>query len=144
MGTRGPVPKRTDQRRRVNKPEIPVSNAPAGAVEQPPAEDYWHPIARDFYNALAKSGQSAFYQASDWATARYVAEAMDRNLQQEGRFSATLFAAVMAGAASLLATEADRRRLRIELERAKAGEPKDPDGVVTELAEYKRRAAGAG
>lgn len=143
MGTRGPVPKRTDQRRRVNKPEIQVSTAPASPADPEPADPEWHPIARDWYEALAESGQSVFYQKSDWATARYVADAMSRNLAAP-RFSAQLFAAVMAATTSLLATEGDRRRLRIELQRATAADPKDPDGVVTELEQWKRRAAGTG
>jgi hypothetical protein len=55
-----------------------------------------------------------YYEASDWATAYYVAEAMSKNLSQ-GKFSAVLFGAVMTATTSLLATEGDRRRLRLEL-----------------------------
>lgn len=138
MGTRGPVPKASSQRRRMNKPEIPISTAPGAQAAPEPADESWHPIAKDWYESLAMSGQSAFYQRSDWATARYVAQAMSNNLLA-GRFSAQLFAAVMAATTSLLATEGDRRRLRIELERAKA-EPEGPDEVVTELDAYRRRA----
>ncbi|MPZ27531.1 MAG: hypothetical protein GEV12_14260 [Micromonosporaceae bacterium] len=140
MGTRGPVPNRSDQRRRRNKPEVPVSTAPAGALaDREPGDEAWHPIALRWYEGLALSGQSAFYQRSDWDTALYVAEAMSRNLQAS-RFSAQLFAAVMSATSSLLATEGDRRRLRIELERAKA-KPDGPNEVVTELDEYRRRAS---
>lgn len=142
MGARGPVPKRSEQRRRANKPESPVATAPAGKPVRKPADDDWHEIARGWYEGLAESGQSAFYQRSDWDTARYVAEAMSRNLKA-GHFSATLFAAVMSATSSLLATEGDRRRLRIELERAQA-QPTGPDEVVTELDQYRRRAAGSG
>ncbi|WP_455567513.1 phage terminase small subunit [Streptomyces antimycoticus] len=38
---------------------------------------------------MAESGQSAFYEASDWALAVYLAEATDGNLKS-GRFSARL------------------------------------------------------
>lgn len=140
MGTRGPVPKRSDQRRRMNKPEIPVSTAPAGKVERNPADPEWHPIAHSWYESLAESGQSAFYQRSDWETARYVAEAMSRNLVAS-RFSAQLFAAVMSATTSLLATEGDRRRLRIELERETAVS-EGSDEVVVDLDAARRRLAG--
>lgn len=113
---RGPVPKRSDQRRRRNK-DVPMTTGRAAEdVVQPDADPDWHPIAREWYDSLAESGQSFWFEPSDWATAKYVAEAMSRNLLS-GRFSGQLFAAVLAGTTSLLSTEGDRRRLRIELER---------------------------
>lgn len=89
----------------------------SAVVVVPPADPLWHPIARDWYESLSESGQASFYQASDWATARYIAEAMHRNLKNE-RFSAQLFAAVMSGMTELLTTEGARRRARLEIERA--------------------------
>jgi hypothetical protein len=142
-GSGGPVPKRSDQRRRRNKLAVPIASAPgAPEVARPEADAEWHPIARDWYDSLARSGQSAFYEPSDWATARYVAEAMSRSLVA-AKMSGQLFAAVMSASTVLLATEGDRRRLRIELERA-AAKSDSPDEVVTELDAYRRRAAGAG
>lgn len=138
----GPVPKRSDQRRRRNKePGSQVTRA-AGAphVDVPPADPGWHPIAVDWYESLARSGQSSFYEPSDWVTARYVAEAMSRNLEA-GRFSAQLFAAVMSATASLLATEGDRRRLRIELERAQSIDAEE-EAAVAELDEWRERLSG--
>lgn len=137
----GPVPKRSDQRRRENKPEIPIDTAPAATdIEIPESDEQWHPIARRWFESLAKSGQSAFYEPSDWAQAYYVAEAMSRNLLV-GRFSAQLFAAVLSGASSLLATEGDRRRLRIELERQTTVDA-DEEAAVTALDDYRRRFSG--
>lgn len=107
-------------------------------VPEPDAE--WHAIAREWFAALGESGQAAFYEPSDWATAKYVAEAMSRNLQA-GRFSAQLFAAVLAGATSLLATEGDRRRLKLELERRKPVDA-DEDAAVTLLDEWRDRLGG--
>jgi len=143
-GSGGPVPKRSDQRRRRNAPEPgrELIKAEAGALpEMPPASEEWHPAARQWYAALAESGQAQFYEASDWATAFYVAEAMSRNLHQ-GRFSAQLFAAVMSGMTELLTTEGARRRARIELERAggDAGDSADA-AKVAQMNEY-RKAAG--
>lgn len=91
-------------------------------------------MARQWFTALGSSGQSLFFEDSDWATARYVAEAMSRNLYA-GRFSAQLFAAVMAGTTGLLCTEGDRRRLRVELERG--GADVDEEASVTALDRYR-------
>lgn len=141
LGADGPVPKRTEQRRRRNRPEVDVERA-QGAVEVPvpPADPEWHVIARDWYESLARSGQSRWYEPSDWATARYIAEAMSRNLSAGAKFSAVLFSSVLGGMSTLLVTEGDRRRVRIELERAGEGGDGDDD-VVSELAQYRERAA---
>lgn len=141
MGTRGPVPKRSTQRRRQNKPETPIT-AGKGAtdVPVPPSEDHWHQLAKDWYASLAQSGQAKWYEPSDWATARYVAEAMSRNLLAGAKFSSVLFASVMSAMSNLLVTDGDRRRVRLELERAGEGGDADDD-VVSELAQYRERAA---
>ena len=141
-GRGGPVPKRSDQRRRTNKPVIEVSSAAgASSVPVPPAAEHWHALVRDWYESLARSGQAAFYEPSDWQVARYVAEAMHRNVATSDRFSATLFASVMSAMSNLLVTEGDRRRLRIELERA-AQVDADVEAAVTALDEYLTRISG--
>jgi len=43
-------------------------------VRIPAANKDWHPIAKRFYNSLKTSGQSDFYQNSDWAFAYSVAD----------------------------------------------------------------------
>lgn len=141
MGTRGPIPKRSEERRRTNKPDDaePVT-APAGTeILWPEPDIEWHDLAADWYASLAESGQAAFYQQSDVMTARYVAEAMSRNLLA-GRFSAQLFAAVMGGMTELLTTEGSRRRVRIELERAPVA--KQAPAGVTAIADYRRDLTG--
>ncbi|QPB09834.1 hypothetical protein CPT_Shady_081 [Streptomyces phage Shady] len=138
MGTRGPVPKRDDQRRRRNAHEVELATAPSGnpdGATAPPPEDDWHPIARRWYDALAESGQSFFFEPSDWATAAYVAEAMSRNLNQGQRLSGQLFASVISAASDLLTTEGSRRRLRIELSKAEATEV--DSGLAELMAAYK-------
>lgn len=145
VGRSGPVPKRSDVRRRRNKPAdgVEVTAAPAApVVVQPEPDPGWHPIARDWFASLSKSGQSAFYEPSDWQTARYVAEGMSRNLGG-GRFSAQLFAAVMSASSSLLVTEGDRRRLRLELHRggAAAGAGAE-DAAVASMAAWRDKLTG--
>lgn len=138
MGTRGPAPKRSDQRRRANKPEAgePTKAPGAAEVEIPEADAEWHPVARRWYESLATSGQRAFYEPSDWATAYLLAESMSRELHpqpivsSEGEVTMVRFppkaasvAAWLKGTTALLATEADRRRVSLELER-----PQPPSG----------------
>lgn len=118
MGARGPIPTRSDQRRRQNKnPEgIATVKAPGAAeVAQPPADDTWHELARDWYESLAQSGQARWYQPSDWQTARVWAEILSRQLAG-GRVSAQMIAAWSGAATELLTTEGSRRRARVELE----------------------------
>src|SRR4051794_28757056 len=96
-GSGGPPPKRSDQRRRTNKPEIEIEQAPAAvAVTWPAAEASWHPIAREWSLSLRASGQSAFYEPSDIAVARLVAQGMHELLSAD-RMSAQLFQSVLAG-----------------------------------------------
>lgn len=61
-----------------------------------------------------KSGQSQFFEPSDWQLARVVALYMSNVL---ARPSASGLKAVLVGADALLTTESARRRVRIEIER---------------------------
>lgn len=96
----GPAPKRSEERRRTNKPDVEVikvnlDEALAGEVEIPApptreivdqesgeivTESLWHPIAEDWYMSLTKSGQAIFYEPSDWSTAYALAETLSREL----------------------------------------------------------------
>lgn len=144
MGARGPVGKRSDQRHghRTKAEKDSVTKVPVdgGALAAEEPDESWHPIAQRWFRSLGESGQRVFYEASDWATARYLAEAMSRNLEA-GRFSAQLFAAVMSGMSSLLTTEGDRRRARVELERAVATDA-DEEAAVAALDEWRSRLSG--
>jgi hypothetical protein len=143
-GTRGPVPKRSTERRRRNK-ESQVETVKLeglGPVVVPTADPAWHEIARDWYLSLAKSGQSSYYEPSDWQYARYVAQVMSVNLKQGKKFSAMLFAAVQSGMSDLLTTEADRRRVRLEIDRG-GGAEKAPPGVA-QIADYRKRLGAGG
>jgi hypothetical protein len=144
MGARGPVPKRSSQRRRTNKPEGgEITTAPSRAVRvaPPPAESRWHPLVRDWYDSLAESGQSRFYEPSDWAQAKIWAELLSRELKKRSRISAQMIAAWAAGATELLTTEGARRRMRLELERA--GEVDgDEEAAVVAIDEYQKRLSG--
>lgn len=155
MGERGPVPKRSSQRRRRNKPEdgVEVDQAQGAAkVPVPKANSKWHPIAKRWFEALAASGQSHFYEPSDWATAELLAEAISRELRPkvvgiteagdpvkaETAITGSALQALLKGMSSLLVTEGDRRRARVELERPKP-ESEGGGGGVAWLDDARRR-----
>ncbi|MEU6204581.1 hypothetical protein ABZ814_13450 [Micromonospora musae] len=106
----------------------------SGKVAVPPADEAWHELARQWYDSLASSGQAQFFEPSDWAAARYVAEVMTRNLEG-ARFSSQLFAAVWTAMGDLLTTEGERRRVKLEINR----KPPKPEGggKVANLDDYR-------
>jgi hypothetical protein len=135
----GPVPKRSDQRRRRNK--VDIDSAPAavasGVVRGPECPDELTGLARRWYESLRTSGQSEFYADSDWTSALIIARAIEKF---EERPSAHMLTAILSGFGSLAATEGDRRRLRIELERAPQADP-DEEAAVAEIDEWRARLA---
>ena len=138
----GPIPKRSDQRRRRNKENGDVTKAAGGASVSgaPEADSEWHPIARDWFTSLGESGQSQFYEASDWATARVWAELLSRQLSA-GKVSAQMIAAWSGGATELLTTEGARRRARVELEQVAEEDPA-AEAKVAKMSAYRKAAEG--
>lgn len=115
-GAGGPVPKRTDQRRRPNVPAVPVDRVErrVSSVPVPRADPGWHPVASRFYRSLARSAQSEFYEPSDWAAAWMLAESMSREFEA-GSPGGNTISAWLRAMTVLLVTEGDRRRLRLEV-----------------------------
>lgn len=129
----GPVPKRSEQRRRRNEPEIPIDTAPAAAdVTIPAAAEDWHPIATMWFESLGTSGQRVFYEPSDWAVAYLIAESISRDLKpqvvgitpESGEpvfaiipMKGASLAAYLKAMTALLVTEGDRRRASVELQK---------------------------
>jgi hypothetical protein len=155
MAARGPVPKRSDARRRENKPLVEITTAPAASVvEMPAGDEDWHPIARRWFDSLKTSGQNRFYEPSDWAVAYLIAESISMDLKpqfvgfaQTARDSTEAEYAVipLKGASlsaylkamgSLLMTEGDRRRASVELQRNVAVDS-DEEASVTALDDYR-------
>ena len=135
-GSGGPVPKRSSQRRRTNKPDVPIIAAPASVVtpDAPEPDGSWHSLACEWFSALGKSGQAQFFEPSDWAQAKVWAHLLSVELFKD-KPSAMMIAAWASGAGELLTTEGARRRMRIELERAVASDPgqEHADATVTDL-----------
>jgi len=126
MGARGPAPKREDQRRRRNKTEPVDRVVPDGQVRGPDLSGEHSTAAVEWYEALRRSGQSVFFEPSDWAYAQHiVCTAIDTYVRKP---SAMMLQSINSAMASLLVTEADRRRLRVELEKAEG--PSEPAELV--------------
>jgi hypothetical protein len=156
MGTRGPVPKPEGQRRRRNATAAaPTKAETATTSTMPPPDDDWHPAARDWYKALATSSQARYYEPSDWATAWVVAESLSRDLKpkfvgfgEDGPIYAPMplagasLTSYLRAATLLLVTEADRRRMALDLKRAEVA-PAAEEAVAI-LDDYRHRRGGAG
>jgi hypothetical protein len=146
--TRGPVPKRTSERRRTNAPEIPAETVKVvGVVDVPEPDGDWHPIASRWYTALAESAQVKYYEPSDWATAYLIAESISRDLQPQvvgitdrGKpvfetipMKGASLAAYLRAMSVLIVTEGDRRRLRIEVQRQAVEAAPEPVAVLDDF-----------
>lgn len=152
MGDHGPIPKRSDQRRRRNKSAGPSTKLTATRRAPVPAADkHWHPIAKRVYQSIKKSAQVELLQPSDWATAYLLCEAISRDLKPQvvgisERTGEVLtetiplkgasLAAYLKGFAALGMTEGDRRRMGIELQLPSV-EEEAPDAA--NLDEHRRR-----
>lgn len=90
-------------------------------IPVPEADPEWRLEAQSWFRSLARSGQSDFYEASDWATAVAAAQAYDIFLRTH---NASIFGSFVRLSERLGATITDRKRSRIELEDP---EPEDAD-----------------
>ena len=156
MAAHGPVPKRKEELRRRNKPETPIDKVDAvGPVTIPSADSKWHPIARRIYESLKPSGQSKFYEPSDWAAAYLLAESMSRDLKPQmvafdevkGKviracvpLKGASLAAYLKAFAALGVTEGDRRRMGVEIDR----KPPEPELASVSVMDNYRAAYGDG
>jgi hypothetical protein len=158
-GAGGPIPKRSNQRHghRTQAEIGEIDKAPgAEQVDVPSADEKWHSIARQWYESLAGSGQSVFYEPSDWATAYLIAESISRDLkpqfvgisEQTGEpiieaipMKGASLAAYLKAMTALLVTEGDRRRARVELERPAVPGGEAPDVSWIDDARSRLRAA---
>lgn len=100
---------------RVNDPRF-ISVTSGAASDRdfpiPTADKGWHPKARSWYNSLKISGQTEFWEPSDWATAVAAADAYNVFLRTH---NASILAQFVRLSERLGATLSDRKRSRIEL-----------------------------
>src|SRR5690606_14880035 len=135
MAGRGPVPERSDERRRRNKDAVEIEQVAltegvfGPELNLPDA----HALAKDFYEGPRTSPQSEYLQPSDWQKARICAQRLSDYLE-DPRHSAIRDKVDLQEMADLLVTAGERRRLRIEVAR----EEKADDDLANQR-EKKRR-----
>lgn len=141
-GTRGPIGKRDEERVRRNTPESPTETVQAiGAVHIPELGDVshlgeTHPLITDMYESIKQSAAVKYYEPTDWQFARLTLYTLNQELiaaQHNGKpVGAMKLTAINQMLSSLLLTEGERRRVRLEIER----NPGDPtSGKVLDMTD---------
>lgn len=137
MGNHGPVPARDEElarpRSRKGGDQTEVTKGVARPATIPAVDPEWHSIAKMLWTSLLESGQTDFYQSSDWAFAYSVCEDLSRyktSTKRSGQMLQTIYSAM----GELLVTEGARRRVRIELDAP--AEPETPAAVLA-IADYR-------
>lgn len=137
--------KRSDQRIRRNKDDpdsLGVARAPGAAVVKAPRVDSrWETLTKNWFRSLKESGQSHFFEPSDWQAAVLVAKQMDVLLKKQKEtgqpIRASAFEALWAAMGDLLTTEGQRRRIKVELQREDTNADPDAVAVVSVMEHYR-------
>lgn len=136
----GPIPERSENRRRRNKPEIPETT-PKNTdhkVDWGKPDPEWHPLMVEAYEALQVSPQSEYATQADVAQARITLTVWSLQLSRSGGPTAQALGALFSSLDSLMMSEGARRRLRIEV----AKQDRADKAPVLDIVERRRRAAG--
>lgn len=151
MGARGPIGKRDEERVRRNAPENPTDTVQViGSVNIPELGDVshlgeTHPLIEEMYESIKQSAAVKYYEPTDWQFARLTLYTLNQELiaaQHNGKpVGAMKLTAINQMLSSLLLTEGDRRRVRLEVDR----NPGDPStGKVVDMTDMlKQRLAQA-
>lgn len=95
----------------------------------------WCEVANGLWESAQTSGQSDFYQDSDWWTLYFACDQITY-MYEQGKRSPEFLKGIISMLANLMFTEADRRRARIEL----TDNTEDPEDVaMTAVADYRAR-----
>lgn len=141
MGSRGPVPKRSEDRKRRNKtPGGSVKACGAARVNVPRGNSDWAAVAKRLYKGLRDSGQSRFFEPSDWAFAYFMMDEITRYTEC-GRQNGQVLSSLLSGLSSLLVTEGERRRVGMELTRSDS-QPGDGEKNVLVMEQWRERMGG--
>jgi len=129
VGTRGPAPARSGDHSRArdaNRPSRNQGDLTTGVHLEatiPDADPDWGKVASTIWESFHNSGQVEFWQETDWALAYWVCVQVDRHDKAPlARGAAQNMTTILQAMTSLMMTEAERRRARIELERPKPTE----------------------
>lgn len=93
---------------------IEVTKRPT-PVKPPPAHKDWPADVKALWRAMSASGQSAYYEPSDWAFAYSVMEDLEKHTISPKVRSGLMLATINQMLAGLLITEGTRRRMNLEL-----------------------------
>lgn len=147
----GPIPKPDAQlqrpRTRKGKEIVPTTVGERKPVlDKPEPDPSWHPLAIGLYGSVENSGQSEFYQESDWWVLFFVCESISHYLKPtvwvddsgvertSTKRNGQILSAINSAMTSLLLTEGDRRRVRMELQ---APPEVQPDLTVVAMDKYR-------
>lgn len=137
MGRTGPVPNHSDDLARPRERKGGDVQAVTKGVRRPTrgynADRDWHPIARKLWDAVKESGQTDFYQQSDWAILYSLCDDLS-HFKNSGKRSSQMAQTIYSALGNLLVTEGDRRRVRIELDEPM---PEKEPAAVLAIASYK-------
>lgn len=138
---RGPVPKHSSERvghARGKAEDVAITRGEARDVKWPAASKEWSARAKELYKSARASGQADFYQQSDVAQLRFLLDQVTYYEAQPQR-SAMMLQVIMATLNSLLFTEGERRRVRVELDKV---DTSAVDAQVVAIKSYKDKLAG--
>jgi len=145
VGTRGPIGKRDEERVRRNVPEDPtVTVQMHGLVPIPDLGDMshlgeTHPLVTDMYESIKQSASVKYFEPTDWQFARLTLFTLNQELiaaAHNGKpVGAMKLTAINQMLSALLLTEGDRRRARLEIERA----PAESGGKVLDVTDMLRQ-----
>ena len=138
MGQRGPVPNRSEDLARPRERRGGDAKSPTKGISRPAkvpnAPREWHPIARRLWDSVKESGQTDFYESSDYALLYSLCDDLSEFKNAKHR-SAQMAQTLYSALGNLLVTEGDRRRAGIELNDP---EPDTPEASVLAIADYKK------
>lgn len=150
MGVRGPIGKRDEERVRRNIPEDPtVTVQMHGLVTIPELGDMshlgeTHPLISEMYESIKQSASVKYYEPTDWQFARMTLYMLNQELiaaAHNGKpVGAMKLTAINQMLSALLLTEGDRRRARLEIERA----PAESNGKVLDVTDMLRQRLASG
>lgn len=134
----GPVPNRSEdlarpRERKGGEPQ-PVTKGKSKPATIPEPDPGWHRVARMLWDAALESGQAEFYESSDYAYLYYVCNSVSK-YESSNKPSSMFFAALNQAMTTLLLTEGDRRRVRLELADEDTTED---DAVVAQMDDYRK------
>lgn len=134
----GPIQNRPEdlsRSRDVNRGDrLPISKGTLRPVDDIPLPDpEWSALVTGLYLSAATSGQSDFYQNSDWWLWYSLCEDLNY-YKRMGKRSGQMLQTIYSTMTELLVTEGARRRARIILDDP---EPEQEDAAVLAIADYR-------